>query len=245
MGLSGESYNAARAQFNTTHWTMVLQAARKHEPEQIRAMEELCRIYWYPVYAFIRRQGFSVADAEDCTQEFFQKLVAGTMMETVAQERGQFRSFLLACCRHFASNFRDYQRAAKRGGGVSFLSIDIELAETLYRKEKISEPVERAFNNQWATALVNHCRRLLEEDYRAAAKSGQIDLLLPFLLNAETHLAYQEIAQKLQTSPANVQVMLHRMRRRFRDILRREVRATLADPSELKNEIRFLLSVLD
>ena len=120
MGLSGESYNAAKAQFNTTHWTMVLQAARKCEPEQVRAMEDLCRIYWYPVYAFIRRQGLSVADAEDCAQEFFQKLITGTLMSAVSREKGQFRSYLLVCCRHFVSNFRDYHRAGKRGGRVSF-----------------------------------------------------------------------------------------------------------------------------
>ena len=245
MGISGESYNAARAQFNTTHWSMVLKAARKSEPEQMPAMEELCRIYWYPVYAFIRRQGFSVADAEDCAQEFFQKLFTGTMMGSVSRETGQFRSYLLACCKHFVSNFRDYHRAVKRGGRVSFLPIDVELAETLYRQEKISEPAERAFNHQWAVALINYCQRLLVDDYRAQDKGEQMDLLLPYLLSAETHPPYREIAQKLETSQANVQVMLHRMRRKFRDILQREVRATLADPREIKDEIRFLLSVLD
>jgi RNA polymerase sigma-70 factor (ECF subfamily) len=117
MGLSGESYNAAKAQFTVTHWTMVLQAGRRSEPAQVRAMEDLCRIYWYPVYAFIRRQGFAVEDAQDCTQEFFQKLVAGTMIDSVSPEKGRFRSYLLACCQHFVSNFRDRERALKRGGG--------------------------------------------------------------------------------------------------------------------------------
>lgn len=245
MGLSGESYNAAKAQFNTTRWTMVLQAAREDEPEQRRALEELCRIYWYPVYAFIRRQGLLVADAEDCTQDFFQKLTTGTMMDAVSQEKGQFRSYLLACCRHFVSNFRDHQRAIKRGGQISFLQIDLEVAETSYQKENSAGSAEHAFDRQWAAALTRHCQKLLEEDYQRSRKEHQLTLLRPHLLDPNAHPPFQEIAQKLQTTPANVQVMLHRMRRKFRDILQREVLATLTDPAELKVEIRFLLSVLE
>ena len=245
MGLSGQSYNAAKAQFDSTCWTMVLQAARKHEPEQIRAMEELCRIYWYPVYAYIRRQGMEVADAEDCTQEFFQKLVTGAMMDSVERQKGQFRSFLLACCQHFVSNFRDHQRAVKRGGRISFLQIDVELAENLYRKEKTSDSPEHAFDRQWALALIKHCQRLLREDYSHAQKEPQYEKLAPYLLSPEASAPYIEMAQAMGTTSANVQVMLHRMRRRFRDILRREVGATLAEPGELKEEIRFLLSALE
>jgi RNA polymerase sigma factor (sigma-70 family) len=224
---------------------MVLQAGRNNEPEQKRAMEELCRIYWYPVYAFIRRQGLLVSDAEDCAQEFFQKLIAGTMIEAVSREKGQFRSYLLACCKHFVSNFRDHQRAIKRGGQISFLQLDLELAETFYSKENGFDSAEHAFDRQWAVALSRHCQRLLEEDYQAAGKETQLTLLIPHLLDADAHPPFQEIAQKLETTPANVQVMLHRLRRKFRDILQREVRATLTDPAELKAEIRFLLSVLD
>src|SRR5277367_3334453 len=135
---------------------MVLQAARKREPEQVRAMEELCRIYWYPVYAFVRRQGFSVPDAQDCAQEFFQKLLAGTMIDSVSPGKGRFRSYLLACCQHFVSNFRDRQKALKRGGEVSFLSIDQELAETLYQKEEAAQSPEKSFDHAWAKALVKH-----------------------------------------------------------------------------------------
>lgn len=231
------------AQFDSTRWSVVLEAARKSEPQQIRAMEQLCQIYWFPLYAFIRKQGFSPADAEDHTQTFFQKLISGSMLEVVSPERGKFRSYLLACCKNFLINVYNRDQAIKRGGGSLSFSIDALEAEDRFHAEITDHATpEKAYDKGWALALIEHVVKNLETEYREAGKEQHFFLLRPLITMEGSEVSYLDMAEELHTTEANIQIMVFRLRRKFGEKLRHELRATVEEPSEVEDELRYLIS---
>src|SRR5438445_1729020 len=171
-----------RQWFATTHWSVVLTAGQNSSPQAAEALEKLCRTYWYPLYAYVRRQGHSPPDAQDLTQEFFARLLARNYLGTVGREKGKFRSFLLAALNHFMADERDRARAAKRGGGKALISLDEEDAETRYQADMASSlPPDKIFEKRWATTLLEQAFSKLREESVAAGKGERFDRLKVFL----------------------------------------------------------------
>ena len=200
-------------------------------------------MYWYPLYAFVRRQGYGPDEAQDLTQAFFTRLLEKKYLRDYARERGRFRSFLLAALKHFLSNERDRARAQKRGGGVTLLPLVdvIQDGENRYSLEPRSDLTpEKIFERQWARALLDHVLLRLQEEFVTAGKVDQFDRLKGFLMGDDAGIPYSELARDLETTENALKVSIHRMRRRFKDVLREEISHTVADPAEVQEEIRYL-----
>jgi RNA polymerase sigma factor (sigma-70 family) len=219
-------------QFAATRWTVVLTAGQG----QSRALEELCRTYWYPLYAYVRRRGYEAHEAEDLTQEFFARLLTKNYLADVEREKGKFRSFLLASLKHFLANEWDKARAQKRGGGQTFVSLD---AETRYRQEPADElSADKLLDRQWALALLDLVLTRLE----AETDATQFAALKSFLTADKDTIPYAEVAGKLRTTEGAVKVAVHRLRKRYRALLREEIAHTVAGPAEVDEEIRHLFA---
>jgi RNA polymerase sigma-70 factor (ECF subfamily) len=232
-------------QFVSTRWSVVLAAADRSSPDSRDALDTLCRIYWYPVYAFTRRQGASAHEAEDLTQEFFARLLEKDYLEGVAPEKGRFRSFLLVCLRRFLANERDRARAAKRGGGRRPLSIDLADAEGRYRLEPGHQLTpERIFDRRWALALLEQVLNTLERELEASGKGRLFDRLKVYLAAQRSAPPYAEAAQELGMTEGAVKVAVHRLRQRYRRLLRAEVARTVGDADDVDEEIRRLLEAV-
>jgi RNA polymerase sigma factor (sigma-70 family) len=231
--------------FQTTQWQMVMAAGSSDSPVHKQAMEELCKIYWPAIYAHIRRQGFSPADAEDHTQEFFYRLIERPMLNQTSSEKGRFRSYLMACCNHYISNSRDYAKAQKRGGNLMFVSIDTAMAEHGFQAT-LKDPVtpEREFERGWANALMERVLIQLQRNYQNEGHGDIFALLHPLITDAFPRGEYAQLAARLEVTEANLQVMVHRLRRKHVELLRNEVKSTLLDHSELEDELRHLISAL-
>jgi DNA-directed RNA polymerase specialized sigma24 family protein len=242
--MNARSYDTLFAGFKTTRWELILQT-RANAEDRRRALEELSVIYWPSMYAFIRMKEFGRADAEDLTQEFLALLFEGSMLEEVAPDKGRFRSYLAACCTHFLSNKRDAAKAIKRGGRAFFLSLDFDAAEIGYQSALVdAETPEKVFQRKWAADLLAGTMARLEHDYVEDGKEKLYRTIQPVLLGDANLPAYRDLAVQLETTEANIQVLIHRMRRKFGDLLRDEVKATLIDASEVEDELRFLIKVL-
>jgi len=221
----------------------VLTAGHGSSPQAGRALEELCRAYWYPLYAYVRRRGHSPHEAEDLTQEFFARLLAKNYLAAVDREKGKFRSFLLASLKHFLANEWDRARAAKRGGGQPHLSLDIQTAETRYRSEPADDlTAEKLLDRQWALALLDQVLSRLQAEFVADGKKKQFDELKVWLTEGKGATSYAEAAAKLGTTEGAVKVAVHRLRRRYRELLREEISHTVATPAEIEEEIRHLFA---
>jgi RNA polymerase sigma factor (sigma-70 family) len=208
------------------------------------AMSKLCHIYWYPVYAFVRRQGHNEDDARDLTQEFFSRVLEKNYFRDADPARGRFRSFLLAAVRHFLANEWNRERAQKRGGGVVTISLDPHLAEGRYRLEPVDrETPETLFERQWALALLANVMAALQKESADEGKLDQFEKLAP-CLTGTSDVAYAELARQWNSSEGAVKVAVHRLRKRYRDLVRREIAETVAQPEEVDDEIRYLLAVL-
>jgi RNA polymerase sigma factor (sigma-70 family) len=223
----------------------VQRAADTNSPEARTALDALCRRYWHPLYAFVRCNGFSPPDAQDLTQGFFLQLLKNRDLDAVDPRKGKFRSFLLASLKHYLANARDRARAQKRGGGVVPISIDEQDAEGRLRLEPADRMTpEKAYERRWALAVIDQALAKLREEYAAA---GRLDLFEPLkagLTGEEAGLAHAEIGRRLDMSPGAVKVAAHRLRRRFRDILRAEIADTVSQPGEIEEEIRHLYRAL-
>lgn len=225
----------------------MLLAGEGFSAQSSEALATLCGVYWYPLYAFIRRQGYGPDEAQDLTQAFFARLLEKKYLRDYARERGRFRSFLLAALKHFLSNERDRSRAQKRGGGVPSLPLSavIQDGENRYSLEPRSDLTpERIFERQWARALLDHVLVRLQDEFVTAGKAGQFDRLKGFLMGDEARIPYAELAKDFATTENALKVSIHRMRRRFKDVLRDEISHTVADPAEIQEEIRYLLSAV-
>lgn len=226
--------------FAATRWTVVLAAGRETSPQAGRALEELCRTYWYPLYAYVRRRGFEAHEAEDLTQEFFARLLAKNYLVDVDREKGKFRSFLLASLKHFLANEWDRAQAKKRGGGHTIISLD---AETRYRQEPKDElSADKLLDRQWAIALLDQVLARLGAEYAEAGKSEVFEQLKDSLTGTRDSIPYAAIAAKLDTTEGAVKVAVHRLRQRYRKLLREEIAHTVASPAEIDDEIRHLFA---
>lgn len=207
-------------------------------------MTELCTIYWYPLYAFIRRRGHDAHEAEDLTQEFFARLLAKHDLAGAAPEKGKFRSFLLAAVKHFLANEHDRAAAQKRGGGQKVIALDALRADSRRSLEPADDLTpEKLFERRWALAVLDQVLARLEAELAAAGKARQFEALKDLLTGAGQG-TYAQLADQLGMSPGAVKVAAHRLRRRYRQLLREEIAHTVTDPGEIDDEIRYLLSCL-
>ena len=231
--------------FVTTRWSLVLQARDKTSSQSAGALESLCRAYWYPLYAYVRRQGRSPHDAQDLTQEFFARLLKKDYLQAVDREKGRFRTFLIVAIKRFLLNEWDKRRAEKRGGGFLHVSWDTQLAEARYLDEaQETLPADQVFERRWALTLLGQAMSRLRADYEESGRQAEFDQLKTHLTAARGEVSYQEIASTLQTTEGAARVALHRLRKRLRQFFREEVAGTVSNPDEADDEMRHIISVL-
>ena len=231
--------------FATTRWSLIIQARHADNIPARAALEELCEAYWLPVYGFMRRQTKDLHEAQDLTQGFFASLLARDALADLHPDRGRFRSFLLAAAKHFACNERDKQTAVIRGGHVVLHSLDYELGERELSQELSREQsAEAIFERRWAVAMLDRVLNRLRTEYDVAEKTTLFECLSPFLSGDADGEGYQSVCAALQLSPEAARVAAHRMRKRYRQILREEIAHTTATPEEVDDEIRHLFAAL-
>jgi DNA-directed RNA polymerase specialized sigma24 family protein len=240
---NSRSNDSGRDDFATTNWSVVLAAGLEDCPRAAAALERLCQIYWYPIYAFIRRRGFDQHTAEDLAQSFFACLLGKEMLKKVDRHKGKFRSFLLAALANFLANEWDARRAVKRGGDRQIVSLDGMEAEELYQNEPV-EPLtpEKLFERSWAFTLLERTLARLKREY--ADKAELFGALEPELTSEATPGLYSAKAAELKMSEGAVKVALHRLRRRFGELLRSEIAHTVSQPEEVDEEIRHLFAAI-
>jgi RNA polymerase sigma factor (sigma-70 family) len=224
-----------------------MKAAQSQAEGAELALAELCQIYWYPLYMFARHRGYSPSDAEDLTQSFFLHLLADRALSGVDPLKGKFRSFLLACFQNHISDAVDWSRRLKRGGGKEFVPLDAQEAEERYRREPVEFlPAEKIFDARWAITVLGEAMKRLRQEYIATGKRSTFEALESFLdpSNALTLPSYEDVAKRLGASVSGVKTLVHRMRKRYRTILRQEVGRTVSDPATIDEEIRALCEAL-
>jgi RNA polymerase sigma-70 factor (ECF subfamily) len=235
---------AGSINFQTTHWSLVLSAREKGSQHSTEALAALCRTYWSPIYSFLRRDGHAAHAAEDLTQKFFGKLLEPNFLHNANQGRGRFRAYLLGALKHFLANERKAANAKKRGGGKAVLSLDFSSAEAAYQLEPADQRTpQRLFEQRWALLVLDRVLQRLEAENAASGKGEQFSHLAPFLTAGEAPV-YREVAAKLQTTEAAVKMAVHRLKRRYRALLREEIGQTVADPTEVDAELYELFAVL-
>jgi len=236
---------AGSAEFTATHWSVVLAAGQKESPQAADALEKLCRTYWYPLYAFVRRQGHSPHDSEDLLQGFFARFLEKEYLATVDRTKGRFRSFLLGALKHYLADQWDKAKAVKRGGRIEFLSLEGESAESRYWEEPASELTpERLYEQRWACVLLERVMARLEQDFDAAGQGPLFAALESFLLEDDRSVSYADLAAEHGLSEGALKMKVQRLRQRYQRLLREEVAHTVARPEEVEDEIRWLFSVV-
>lgn len=233
-------------EFTTTHWSLVQAAGQEANGAHSRAaLEELCRRYWLPLYGYARRRVRDVHEAQDAVQGFFSQLLEKNTVAMAERQRGRFRSFLLTAFRHFLDNEHQRRSAQKRGGGKLVLPLDFTLGESLHQHEPVEHvTAERLYDRQWAVTLLERVLARLREAMRRAGKAKHFEVLSPFLAGAHEEGTYAEAAQRLGITEGAAMVAAHRLRSRYRQMLRAEIVQTLSDPSEVEDEIRHLFTCL-
>jgi RNA polymerase sigma factor (sigma-70 family) len=227
--------------FATTHWTVVLAAGRRSTPQADHALEELCRTYWYPLYAYVRRQGHSKEDAEDLTQGFFARFLERNYLEGVHSEKGRFRAFLLAALKHFLANEYDRATCQKRGGGEAPLSLDWQDADTRYQVDPADQlSPDKLYDRAWAMTLLEQVIARLREECAAEGKAKVFEELKPFLMAGKSDIPYAQAAASLGWNEGAARVAVHRLRKRYRELLRQTIAQTLSDPAQIEEELRAL-----
>jgi RNA polymerase sigma factor (sigma-70 family) len=246
VGEKNDSAAALAGRFRTTHWTVVLNAGHTDERQRSNALEELCRTYWYPVYAFVRREGFAAADAQDLTQGFFAHLLERQTFETADPERGRFRSFLLGALKRFLGYERRKQLTLKRGGQAMVVPIDEEESEERYQVDLVYQATpEKLYQRSWADALLASTLELLRRDYERAGKMTLFEKLQPHLSGADREASYQQLGDMLGLSVPAVTTSMYRMRKRYGELLREQIAQTVSSPNEVDDEIAFLFSAVE
>ena len=237
--------SSRRPAFVTTHWSVVVTAGRSDTPRAQAALEKLCQTYWYPLYAFVRRRGHSVEDAQDSTQEFFSRLLAGNWVGDADRAKGRFRTFLLTALNRFMANEWDRARARKRGGGVVPVPLDTELAESRYGADTSNTLApDRLYDRQWAMTLLDRTLARLEMEHQRLDKPAEFAVLSPVLTAERGDIPYAAIAGQLGLSEPAARMAVHRLRKRFREVFREEIAQTVADPADIDAEIRDLFAAL-
>src|ERR1700730_12585028 len=231
--------------FATTRWSLVLAAGQQTNLRSAEALASLCEMYWYPVYAFIRRQGYRPDDGADLTQEFFAGVLEKHYFHDADPARGRFRAFLCASIRHFLSNERDRARTLKRGGTQTPISLDVETADGRYQLEPRDDLTpEKLFDRQWALMLLERVLVRVREEQVSAGRAELSDHLKGFLTGDSATVRYADVARPLGMTEGAVKVAVHRLRRRFRDTLVQEIADTVVNPADIDAELEYLLKAV-
>ncbi len=231
--------------FRTTHWSVVLLAGQRPSPEAAAALEKLCQAYWYPLYAFVRRKGHEREEAQDLTQEFLVRLLEKNYLAHADRNKGKFRSFLLAALNHFLTNDWRRAQAAKRGGGQALISLDAATAEQQYALEPVSDLTpEKIYERRWALTLLDQALARLQKEMLAAGKAGQFDKLRGFLTSEPGENDYEAAAAQLEMTAGAVAVAVHRLRQRYRELVREVIAHTVGSSAEVEDEIRWLFGAV-
>ena len=234
---------ASDAWFVTTHWSVVLSARAPASAQSAAALETLCRTYWYPLYAYARRLGRSPADAQDLTQAFFTRLLEKDYLQAAMREKGRFRTFLLVAFKRFLANQWDREHAQKRGGFAQIVPIDEQIAESRFAVDSAqSLPPDVLYDRQWAATLLERTMSRLQEEYTASGRATLFEHLQSCLVREEAALPYAEIAARLKLTEAAVKMAVHRLRARYREILRAQIAHTVSSAEEIEEEIRHLFA---
>jgi RNA polymerase sigma-70 factor (ECF subfamily) len=231
--------------FATTHWSVVLAAGQDRDPQAASALADLCRTYWYPLYAYVRRRGYEPADAEDLTQGFFLHLLEGNSVAQADRRKGRFRSFLLGALNHYLADSRDRALALKRGGGCHVVSIDAAEAEARYMIEPADQwSPDRLFERQWGLALIDEVLRRLRQGEVESGRGATFELLREHVVISGGDQGYTQVARSLGMSEAAVRKAVQRLRWRYRQLFREAIRQTVEDPAEVELEIRHLCELI-
>jgi RNA polymerase sigma-70 factor (ECF subfamily) len=240
-----ESSAGSAGWFVTTHWSVVLAAGDASSPRAQAALEALCRAYWYPLYAYVRRKGYGADVAQDLTQEFFARLLARNYLSVADRNKGKFRSFLLGSLEHFLARQWTKAHAQKRGGGKAALSLDGMDAENRYLLEPAHELTpEKIFDRRWATTLLDKAMSRLREECVADDKGNLFSKVESFLSGEKGEASYADIGAALKMSEGAIKVAVHRLRQRYGELVRAEIAQTVATPDQADEELRYLFAVL-
>jgi RNA polymerase sigma-70 factor (ECF subfamily) len=244
-----DSSNASRAAgpgvFATTHWSLVLAAADPQAPQAQAALATLCQNYWFPLYAYVRRQGRNPQDAQDLTQEFFARLLASHLVAAADRKRGRFRSFLLASFKHFLMHEWEKGQAHKRGGHCQIIPWEAQAGESRYTLEPADHATaDKAFDRRWALVLLEKVVDRLRADYAAGGRAELFDRLKPALTGEKGLPPYAELARRMGLTEGALKVAVHRLRQRYGELLREEIAQTVASPDEIQDELHCLFEAL-
>ena len=246
--LTEDSNSEAQAHggvFATTHWSVVLAAGQSRGAQTSAALEQLCRTYWYPLYAYVRRRGYGHEDAQDLTQGFLLQLLERKSFARVDRSKGRFRSFLLAALNYFLADQRARASAQKRGGGRPILSFDAQAAEQRYRLEPVDDrSPDRLFERSWALALLDTVLARLEQEFREAGKAELFQRLRVFLVAGTGQETYADVGAEVSMTGEAVKKAVHRLRHRYSELFREAIAQTVADPAEVEDEMRYLYAVM-
>lgn len=243
--LNAGVYSGGAGKFATTHWSVVLLAGQNDSAQATEALEKLCHAYWYPLYAFVRRKGHDPHTAQDLTQEFFARLLAGKELESVDRSKGKFRSFLLAAMKNLLANEWNRSQRQKRGGGCVHFSLDAAAAEDRYQLDPADALTpEDIYERRWAETVVDSVTLRLKEEFAGAGMSERFEELKVYLLADQEPVAYAEMARRLSISEGAVRTAIYRMRQRYGELFRAEIAQTVTSVPEMEEEIRHFLSVL-
>lgn len=235
----------APRQFASTHWSLVAAAGHRDSPESAEALASLCHLYWYPLYAYARRSMPTAEDAQDLTQEFFAKLLEKEYLRQADPQRGRFRTFLLTAFRNFLAKERDRRNAQKRGGGRKQFSFDIQVGEDRYQHEPChTATAELLYERRWALTLLEQALSRLRDELTQVGKQALFTKLKPTLTGEEISRPYAELAAEMNLSPEAVKVSVHRLRRRYAELLRAEIAQTVSTAAEIEDELRSLFVAL-
>lgn len=229
----------------TTHWSVVLAAGDAQSPQATAALELLCRTYWYPLYAYLRRRGYGHEDAQDLTQGYLLQLLERQSFARLDRSKGRFRSFLLAGMNYFLADQHDRASAQKRGGGHPILSLDAQTADRRYRLEAVDErSPDKLFERAWALALLDCVLARLEQEFREAGKAELFEWLRVFLVADRGQETYADVAEGAGMTGEAVRKAVHRMRQRYYELFREAIAQTVADPAEVEEEMHHLCRVI-
>jgi len=234
-----------RWRFATTSWTKVLAARASSSSESREALETLCKIYWYPLYAFVRRQGYGPEESRDLTQAYFSELLEKGYLEDFDPSLGRFRVFLKASLQHFLSKERDKSQTWKRGGRAGIVSLDDQDVEGRYRHEPVDQLTpEQVFERRWALVILERVLERLRAEFSEPDRGPEFETLKGYLTGEAPKVPYRQAASALRTSEEAVKTSVHRLRQRFGRVLREEIGETVSSPEEIDDEVRHLLRTI-
>jgi RNA polymerase sigma factor (sigma-70 family) len=234
-----------RAVFATTHWSVVLTAGRSDTTRAQAALARLCQTYWYPLYAYVRRRGNSAHDAQDLTQAFFARLLEHQSLKSADPDCGRFRSFILTAMNHFLASEWKRGMAQKRGGGSQLISLDLAMAEERFDLEPADHSApDKIFEKHWAVALLTEVLKRLGEEYESEGKADLFAAVRQTLMGSRETQPYAEMAPRLGMNESAVKVAVHRLRKRYRELIRAEIANTLDHSEDVETEMRHLFRVL-